>query len=695
MEPALLVLVAAAAALPLAAAAPADTAGSVIAVSESGIMHLDRSGALLAWRPEVSQWWQSWHLTTNPRNGSVCWVSSPEDQSLPGVMRCAQLASLNQTWDLPKPEGFRVSKMDAIAFDWLEENWYLTVSRVNYVCSYMFDRCAKLGKSGGNVRYFATYDIPNRLLFRIATEGAGAYTLEVMNLDGSDVRQLPTSLDYPAGMAVDPVNRELFVIDQTGGFGFEHGLYKMDYNGEGKTLVAKLDKEGFGVSWRRSLDVLGGTAIAAYSDQKVISSISTSDGTKEELVNGAVKGATVPALASVEKLLAVKIFSPTSQPETEHQCANDTCAGLCIPTAANGTAGTTCLCPAGERLVDLGCHVEYPLHAVVSGGDKMQAVDMQTDQVTTILDGLTNVSRVDFLWTGGEEFLLYWVDAGSVFSGRWLPGGTVFDVRTLHEASETRHVVEVAVDWAHRNLIWMERDTAASKQYSVLLSSLDGSYQKRISKPSEKRRQAMFVYMYGSQVGYAQDNRGTLEFETIYMSGKRNYYSSIGVFGNRYLKSMPSNVAVHLSLSKEPWQTRFLWVSGGDQSIEMLSQVSELSNSELSSLLKHPSLAEVGGLDVLDTQLFWTERSTGKLWRADTGTGGKVRPMEAVTAGGPLRLLHPWLQPQPKPRLIACDAATRNGCSHFCVTVFESFEPVPLCLCPDGLELGDDKKTCQ
>ena len=126
--------------LVLAVAASAADDRSVIAVSESGIMRLDWRGALLSWRPETFQWWQGWHVATNPRNGSICWVSSPQDQSVPGVMRCAPIADLNQTWDLPQPRGFSVSKSDAIALDWVEDNWYLTVSRVNYVCSYMFDR---------------------------------------------------------------------------------------------------------------------------------------------------------------------------------------------------------------------------------------------------------------------------------------------------------------------------------------------------------------------------------------------------------------------------------------------------------------------------------------------------------------------------------------------------------------------------
>ena len=125
-------------------------------------------------------------------------------------------------------------------------------------------------------------------------------------------------------------------------------------------------------------------------------------------------------------------------------------------------------------------------------------------------------------------------------------------------------------------------------------------------------------------IGYAQDRWGDLEFETLNVTGSTER-STIGEFGNRYLKSMPANVAVDHSFSKESWQTRFFWVSPGEQSIEQLSQKSLSSGGQLSSLLKHPSLADAGGVDVLDSQIFWTERATGRLWTADSEVGGEVR----------------------------------------------------------------------
>ena len=446
----------------LLAAAPASAATgdgddhTLIAVSQSGIMHLDSSGTLLAWRPEVFQWWQAWHVATNPRNGTVCWVSAPEDQSVTAVVRCAELNNLNQTWDLPQPHGLRVNKPDALAFDWLNENWYLTESRVNYVCSYMFDRCVRLGESGGNVRYFAAYDIPNRLLFRIATNSGPnqVYRLEVLNLDGTGKRVLPTNLTYPAGLAVDPVRQQVYILDSV----FDAEIISVDYAGENKKLIAKRD-EAFGAGWRRSIDVINGDIFVSWDDQKVVSRVSAADGKMEDLVDGAVRGETVPALAKVEKLLAVRIFSQETQPEVSNQCSDAGCQHLCIPTVVNRTAEGSCFCPEGEELVDLTCHKKYPAYAVVAGPNSFKAVDLQLEQATTILSNLTDPTKLDFFWLGGEEFLLFWVDDGSLFSGKWSPEAVVSNVSRLVVASETQRVMAVAVDWSQRNLLWIERES--------------------------------------------------------------------------------------------------------------------------------------------------------------------------------------------------------------------------------------------
>ena len=683
----LIVLLTALLARASAAAAAAGDDHSVLAVTKSGIMHLDSSGELLAWRPEVFQWWQAWHVATNPRNGTVCWVSAPENQDLLAVVRCAELINLNQTWDLPQPRGLRVNKPDAIALDWVNENWYLTESRVNYVCSYMFDRCVRLGRSGGNVRYFAAYDIPNRLLFRIATD-TGPYRLEVLNLDGTGGRMLPTNITYPAGLAVDPVQKHVYILDSV----FDIEIHRFDYNGENRKVIVKRD-EVFGADWRRSIDVINSDIFVSWDDEKVVSRVSASDGKVEDLVPGAVRDQTVPALAKVDGLLAVKIFSQETQPEVEDRCHDAGCQHLCIPKVVNDTADTTCFCPEGEMLIDLSCQKTYPAYVVVTGPSLLQAIDLQTEQVTEILSNLTDVTELDIFLLGGEQFLLFWVDAGSLFRGSWSPGGVVSNVSQLVQASGTQRVLDVAVDWAQRNLVWIERDPSqkSGKSTSIKIAPLDGSYVKTLASKYGKDHQSLVIYGYGKEIAYAQNSWGDIEVEAIGMDGK-NSYGGFASSSSKFLTSMPADITIDLSLGAVSWPDRTFWINNITNSIEALWRDWMFSSRRHDTLLTHPSLAHAGGLAVLDTRLFWTDRVTGDLWTANSVTGEDVRQLPVQTAGGDLRVLHPWLQPAPQQPV--CDEQ-RNGCSHFCVRALVDWKWVGQCACPDGQSLQDDQKTCE
>ncbi|KAF0307282.1 Low-density lipoprotein receptor-related protein 1B [Amphibalanus amphitrite] len=409
------------------AAGPAPEGRSVIAVSESGMMHLDTSGELIAWRRQVSRRWNDWHVATNPRNGTICWVQAHDDNGENAVLRCALIASLNDTWDLPQPPEISLNWMDALAFDWLNENWHFTAKelhsglRFSYVCSYVFDRCVVVTEAFTYKEFYAAYDIPNRLLFQIATDGSGRYKLQVLNLDGTGLRELPTNLTYPTSLAVDPVQRHVYVLHRPKAHrrpsfrplppSIDFEIHQVNYDGENAKMIAVrnerwriLDRR---VKYLGSIDVIDGDIFVIWDDQTTVSSVSASDGTVEDLVAGAVRRQALPALANVENLLGLRIVSPETQPEqVQNACEDAGCQHLCIPTAVNGIAGATCFCPEGQDLAELTCHKKYPAYAVVAGADSLQAVDLQTEQVVEILSGLNNVTDLEFFWAGDEEYLL-------------------------------------------------------------------------------------------------------------------------------------------------------------------------------------------------------------------------------------------------------------------------------------------------
>ena len=118
---------------------------------------------------------------------------------------------------------------------------------------------------------------------------------------------------------------------------------------------------------------------------------------------------------------------------------------------------------------------------MVAAGHELRAVDLQTDQVTIILSELSNATKLDFFWKGGEEYLLFWVDDGSVFQGQWSPGGPVSHVQLKKRPRDGSRVMELAVDRASPHVYWLIKDDINYSEGSVAILQM-ASFERRFVK---------------------------------------------------------------------------------------------------------------------------------------------------------------------------------------------------------------------
>ncbi|KAF0307877.1 Low-density lipoprotein receptor-related protein 4 [Amphibalanus amphitrite] len=416
-------------------------------------------------------------------------------------------------------------------------------------------------------------------------------------------------------MALDPIGRHVYWLNRPAIYGRYTDVNRATYDGKSTAQVKRVnDAEHI-----TDIDALDNRVALVRKNRTIISILDATTGEMTDLFSGDVKQRTPnPALVEPEDLLAVKLVPATPIPEAENGCSGATgsCKDFCIPTVTDGTPAATCLCPEGLQLVELACREEQPSLALLVGADRLQAADLRTERVSTILTNLTAGRRVDvYRPPDGHQLLLFWLDAGSLFGGRWSPGGSVTDVQLLEPATDTETVEEVAVYTSQRQLYWIKKaqsEDGSGSSMVVQMSPLDHSYTKTSIK---------FIYTF--------------------------------TFG-------------------------FLLLGKGDPTPHV----------------SHPSLADAGGLDTTDSRLFWTERTTGRLWSADKKTGGDVRAVADTTAGRSLRLVQPWLRPTIAP--VCEDGAA--GCSHFCRRYIPGYTSEPVdakCDCPDGMHLRDDQKTCE
>ena len=683
---------------------------SLIAVSSSGLMHLDSGGSLLAWRPENNMEGQ---VATIPDNGTVCWVTRRGDIEVGSLVRCAQLSRINETWDLPLPLSMNIGAVKAFDLDQATRSWYLTVEAVvpllkengdtplelcrSYVCSYGFETCLTVAEFGPSACEdgLVAYDMSNRLMFFITFERL-SYRLQSMQLDGSDLRELGTRVREPYALALDPARRLIYWTDRTAS-GKSSNLTRVDYDGKNRKDIRQLETP----ERLKSLDAVGDIAILVRKDKKVITVVNADTGELTDIVSGSVRSTSTAI--DVDKILGVHVVSSEKPLNSENPCSSEAagCQDFCIPMTANNSRATaTCFCPKGLRLVDFECRKEHPSYALVIGTNTLQVVDLQTEGVTTVLSNLTDGTRVDVYREADSEFLLFWLDAGSLYRGRWSPGASVKDVELLVQAADDVPVVEMAIYASQQQLLLMKKDdsdASAGSKIVVQMSPLDGSYFKTVFVSSWKDEQDHVVH---GDVFLLIHNRFVRQ---------RSFWVKFAQLGpdpyclnsTMDIKDL-AGVVMDEPISQEPEMDRVFWIDRASRSIDYLysiwSSYTWLVPRRSSSLvfhrhlLSHPSLADAGGLDVADSRLFWTERSSGLLWTADRDKGAGVRSLPGVTAGRSLRLIQPWRRPESEP---VCDD---SGCSHFCLRYKPGLVPRPAvaqCDCPDGMELGDDKKTCR
>ena len=702
-------------------AAPATAGGNftVFVVSKTGVMHLDSNGTLLAWRPDTDQ---RGPVAINPRNNTVCWTRYPKDPELGGirsyVIRCAELARLNQTWDIPLPLSVRPDTVKALTYDDATNNWHLTVREAlhplhkdgvihydvhsSYVCDAVFGKCLQLIEEvpGEFAKFQAAYDSDNRILSYITTEEIYTYRLKLMQLDGSGARIIDTHIRHSHGMALDPIGRRVYWLNRPAIYGNYTDVNRASYDGQSSGRVKRV----YDYQDIKAIDALDGRVALVRKNRTVVSVLDTSSGVMTDLVSGAVRGGEeIPALADARDLLTAKIIPDSPIPEPENSCSSaaTSCQDFCIPTMNNGTPAATCLCPEGLQLVDLGCRKEQPSFVLLVGADKLQAVDLRTEEVSTILSNLTDGSRVEAYRPAGEsDLLLYWVDAGSLFSGRWTPGGFVTHVQLLVPATDKDTVVEVAVYSSQRQLFWIkkvESDDGSGSNMVVQMSPLDNFLTKTVLMDRWEEQQHKIVH--GLQAFLIMNNRFVKQ---------RSYWARLSTFKESICQpsplmvSSPGNqnlggIVMDEPLSPSPDLERIWWVDRSSQSIQYTFTfevyIVLFAKAGVFQLLSHPSLSDAGGLDTTDSRLFWTERSTGRLWSADKETG-EVRQVADSSAGRSLRLVQPWVRPTAVP---VCDDG-KAGCSHFCIRHVQrasSKSAEAKCFCPDGMRLGEDSKTCQ
>ena len=437
------------------------------------------------------------------------------------------------------------------------------------------------------------------------------------------------------------------------------------------------------------MDAVAGELFVKYSP-KEFGRINLNTGEQSAMFMSWRKEQGVPWPDPEDEFVLIKKVQPLKKPDSEDICSAGTneCRDFCVPTMVDDTESKSCFCEEGYELqADFECRKKYVAYAVVAAGHELLAVDLQTDQVTTILSDLTNVTNVDFFCEGGEEYLLFWVDDGSVFQGQWSSGGPVSHVQLRMKPRNGSRVTEVAVDRAsRRHLYWLMKDDITYKEGSVAILQMvpfEGLHVKTLYVNSWENQHDLTIDR--SSINFLLHKEGFSWLDTRFWSG----HGPVSLCDRADSGLNPTSLLLDLPLVGE-WQTTgSFWVDRASQSVSAI-----FDTVPRYQLVIHPSLSNPRGLDGMRSRLLWLD-SLGQLWTAhipggrgfECGSQIVPRMVAGLSGGLAVRLLHPERQPAEYP---ACRDG--GGCSHFCVGLQQS---EATCACPDGLKLARDQKLCE
>lgn len=153
-----------------------------------------------------------------------------------------------------------------------------------------------------------------------------------------------------------------------------------------------------------------------------------------------------------------------------------------------------------------------------------------------------------------------------------------------------------------------------------------------------------------------------------------------GMDGSDRTVLINSNLGWPNGLTVDKASSQLLWADAHTERIEA-ADLNGANRHTLVSPVQHPY-----GLTLLDAYIYWTDWQTRSIHRADKGTGSNVILVRSNLPG----LMDIQAVDRSQPLGVNKCGPRNGGCSHLCLPRPSGFS----CACPTGIQLKGDGKTC-
>ncbi|XP_028394968.1 LOW QUALITY PROTEIN: uncharacterized protein LOC114519101 [Dendronephthya gigantea] len=543
-------------------------------------------------------------------------------------------------------------------------------------------------------------------------------TIEVATLDGKFRKVLlNTGLEYPRGMAVDPIAGYLFWSD----WGAKAAVERCDLDGTNRVALVKdnitwpngvtLDTSARLVYWIdayhdkiSSIDYDGNNRRIIFEDKSLAlsqfhgfdlditgDSIYYTDWLTNSInginINTGVMfvNITVPTTNSIKGAMGLRVIDSSKQKDGVTNCGsnNGGCEHLCFHKVPSGTS---CACQLGFKLANDNTTCEdafkdeFLMFADADAGKiyQMQLDSVNVKPIAVPFDKNTKITRPVALEYDWVEDRVYWTDVTLKIICRAFRNGTGFEVLF----NDIGVADGLTIDLAGRQLY---------NHNNVETSKLDGSFRRtlvrwNLDQPRDIIVDAIDGYMYWTDWGKLP------RIERAYMNGE-NRMDLV----NTALR-WPNGLTIDHVYNK------LYWVDAYEDNIEAI----DLATLERKVVLNKKTLffgflfgltTEVNhpyGLTMLNDHLYWTDWRSDTVYRGDVNTGASIRVM-ATKLGKPMDIHAYSSIPKQQKRLHYTFSFPQRGSNFTCISS-RSCPVTPVInappLCPSGYSHVRENSKC-
>ncbi|KAK4886602.1 hypothetical protein RN001_002873 [Aquatica leii] len=532
-----------------------------------------------------------------------------------------------------------LSSPEGVAVDWIAKNMYWSDSGTHRI------EVSRLDGSSRRTLIWRDIDEPHSIAlhpeegYMYWSEWGHSNSIKRGTMDGSDRKTLIMNTKHAIGLTLDYEGKRLYWAE-TGTL----SILSSDLNGLDKQVIMKDGvRKPAGLTMYQNF---------IYWSDEVTGDIFQIDKTNISHCN---------KIYSMSESVTDLLILHSSRQKGHNQCYNNNggCSHLCLrqPTEMFKTPATySCACPTHYILQNNSCisPKQFMIYSQKNLAVRLVPDTSDSPEAVLPIQGLKGVKAIDF---DPVYHYLYWVEGKTHAIKR--ASDSSLSTSIVVPGNQGHNPFDIAVDVLGRLLFW-----SCASQDVINITRLDNS----------------------STVGVVVQKEGEKpRLLAIHPTKRLIFYTDVGLASQLIRTRMDGTQRIVITrgndiaaIAVDAENDMVVWAQG--HSIYMCN-----IDGDNQHVVFNESNSRVTQLAIHDGWLYWLDREIQQLQRLELKTGSS-RSVVLTHASAVLDLVS-VKQPD---RNHSCAQMHPKRCSHLCIINGTN----PVCACPIGLALQDDKKTC-